>query len=181
MGTKKQHELVQICTQREKEFVDKYIQLNYNARQAALAIGIKETTTAHWSFKTLQKPCVKAYLAQAKAQLFSTVDASTERIMQELVKIAFSDVRMLYDDAGRMLRPHELEGVIAGAIGQIESTELIGREDGQTTVVGFSKKVRMHDKLRALEMLARLAGLDVGDVRTQQISVNIKQPDTTEE
>lgn len=175
-------ELMSKLTPRQKLYAEKYIENNYNASAAARAVLSKGSTVQKTIRAMHNDTNVKQYIEHLKFELFSTVDASTERIIRELAKIAFSDIRELYDERGAMLPMNQIAEHVAGAINSTEAQELNAfGADGQTVNIGFTRKVKLHDKLKALEMLGRLAGMDVGDAKTQQISVYVKPRDEEEE
>ncbi len=82
-----------------------------------------------------------------------------DALMTELKRIAFTDIRDAYDDNGSLKPIKELPTSIAKCISSIEVDELWegrGRDAKQT---GFTKKVRMYDKLKAIEMVGKQIGM----------------------
>src|SRR5690606_12769340 len=78
-----------------------------------------------------------------------------EIILRELRRIGLSDVRQMYREDGSLKPPHEWPAELASVVSMIESDELFegfGREREQ---VGYTKKVKLWDKMRALEMLGK--------------------------
>lgn len=72
-----------------------------------------------------------------------------ERVLQELRKIAFSDVRKLYAKNGSLLPITELSDEIAPAVASMDVFERL--EDGFK--LGETKKIKLHSKLDALKLL----------------------------
>lgn len=78
-----------------------------------------------------------------------------ESVLQELRSIALIDVRRLYDDNGNLLPVGSWPEDVAKAVAGIEvSEEWAGKGDNRAQV-GELKKVRMNDKLKALELLGK--------------------------
>lgn len=75
---------------------------------------------------------------------------TTQRVMRELAAIAYADVRDLYDASGNLKPVHTLDETTAASIAAIEVEETTAGETVTTT-----RKIRRHDKLKALELAGR--------------------------
>lgn len=76
-------------------------------------------------------------------------DITVDRIIEEYCKLAFSDIRRLFDAEGRMLMPHELPDDVAGALTSLEVTI---NPDGKG---GKIAKIRLADKRASLADLGK--------------------------
>lgn len=84
-------------------------------------------------------------------------EATVERVLKELSRIGFSDLRRAFDSTGRLLRPEEWDDDTAAAIASVEViTRNIG--DGKVEHV---HKIKVWDKNSALEKLAKHLGMFV--------------------
>ncbi len=81
---------------------------------------------------------------------------TVDRIMKEYERVAFSDIRELYDDEGRPLAPHELGDDAAAAVAGFEYTQITG-DEGE--VIGSVGKVKMINKTQPLNALSQMFGL----------------------
>jgi hypothetical protein len=91
------------------------------------------------------------------------LDVGTRRIITEYSRIAFADIRGVFDSEGRLLPPHEWPDEVAAAVESVETQEkrLKGADGQFINEWELVRKIRSHDKLRALEFLAtwkRIAG-----------------------
>lgn len=95
------------------------------------------------------------------AEIRRRLDSSTakamltvERIDQEIARLAFVDIRLLYDDKG-VLRPmSEWPDDVAAAVGNIEVLDRIGKT-GRPRI----HKIKVWDKVSALTLAAKRLGM----------------------
>lgn len=82
-------------------------------------------------------------------------DLKTEKLLRELARAGFSDIRKLYDEKGNLKNVADLDDATAAALNSIEvfeEFEGFGRERHQ---IGVTKKIKMIDKLKALELYGK--------------------------
>ena len=92
---------------------------------------------------------------KAQERLNDLIDP--DRALREAAYLAYSDITVLYDDKGHLKPMAEWPPEIRGAVAQVETVRRnIDHADGQTDQV---IKVKVWDKLRALEMLFKHMGL----------------------
>ena len=75
-------------------------------------------------------------------------------VLRETAKLAFFDIRKMFDENGRPLDISKLDDGTAAALVGLEVQDAAG-SDGD----GFVKKYRMADKLKALELLGKRLGV----------------------
>ena len=76
--------------------------------------------------------------------------------MLEIARIAFQDVRKFFNEDGNLVPIHELDDDAAAAIAGMDIDELWAKdENGDSSQVGVTKKIKRFDKTKALEMLAK--------------------------
>lgn len=79
-----------------------------------------------------------------------------ESIKQEITRIGFTDVRLLFDDDGKVKPVSEWPDDLGAAVGALEVIETFESDgDGGKTWTGYNKKIKLHDKLKALELLGK--------------------------
>lgn len=88
-----------------------------------------------------------------------TAQADTARIKSTLRAIAFGDVRALLDDHGRVLPVKAWPADVAKMIGGMDVAEMFGKGDDQAVLEGIMKKIKLADRLKALELLAKIEGM----------------------
>lgn len=125
--------------------------VDLNATKAALRAGYSEHSAANHASGLLNRPRIKRYIEKLMADRLKRVDVRADDVVAELAKIAFGDLRGVFDEQGQLLPPHEWPDDAAAAIASMEATTA---ERGQGDVEHVVK-VRQWDKLRALELLGK--------------------------
>jgi phage terminase small subunit len=154
---------------KQARFVAEYL-IDLNATQAAIRAGYSEKTANRIASHLLSKVDIADAVAAGKAKQLQSADVSAVRVLRELSRIAFSDLRDMFTDAGNLKSPDEWSDEAAAAISGIELDVKRTRKvspndsDGTWESEGLAK-IKRWDKLRALEMLAKHLGVlkDAGD------------------
>ncbi|MBW2178786.1 MAG: terminase small subunit [Deltaproteobacteria bacterium] len=91
-------------------------------------------------------------LAIRKARATKLADVNAANIIKGIAQIAFFDIRKIYNRDGTLKKLHEIDKNTAAA--------LVGVDVQESIIYGqFTKKIKMSDKLKALEYLAKFEGL----------------------
>lgn len=145
--------------EKQKRFCEEFL-IDLNATRAATRAGYSEKTAYSIGSELLNKPEVQSYISHLKQLRSDRTEITADRVVEELAKIAFSDIRKLYKEDGFLKRPHEM-GDEALFVSGIETDELFSFIPGsdQKEKVGETKKVKMCDKIRALENLGKHLGI----------------------
>lgn len=128
---------------------------HFNATKAAIAAGYSRKTATNLGHKALKLPAVQAIIQRELARRFQGYDVNQERIIKELVKIAFSDMSEFISwgpDGIEIKWSDNLNEMQTGAVAEVSQTKGKGK-------IPNSVKFRLHDKLKALEMLGKYLGL----------------------
>jgi phage terminase small subunit len=142
-------------SQREQIFAREYL-LDFNATRAAIAAGLAPKSAAVEASKLLRKPKIQALITKLIEKKFEKLDISAERILQELARLGFIDPANLFDEAGSLKPIHQMDEDTRRAIAGLDHDELFeyfGK--GQRKNVGTTTKVKLADKIRALELLGK--------------------------
>lgn len=161
-------------TDKQKLFCHEYM-VDLNATQAAIRAGYSPNTASVIGSENLSKPNIQEYIANLKNKKLEKVDISAERVLQELGKLAFYNVKQLYDDDGRPLSITDLDDNTAAAICGIDICTQGNQEIGYAEVT----KIKLSDKKGALEQLGRYHKLftdkiDVGGQQDNPLTISIK-------
>jgi phage terminase small subunit len=100
---------------------------------------------------------------------------TAEEVITELKKIGFADIRQFYDKNGFLKNIKDIPDAVAPALIGLDVDELFEGVGGERERIGQTKKIRMADKVRTLELLAKhlklltdkneVSGPDNGPVR----------------
>lgn len=138
---------------KQELFVRAYVNNGYNATQAALTAGYSEKTAAAIGFENLRKPKIQSKIKELLENTFEKQDITRERIIAELATCAFSDIRNAVDwrdGKVTLVDAKDVDEATARAIQMVQETE---------TARSYKRSLKLHDKLKALELLGRGIGM----------------------
>lgn len=150
-------------TDREQRFVSEYL-VDLNATQAAIRAGYSEKTARQQASRLLTKDDVVAAIAERKVVQLAKADLTAIRVLEELRRLAFSDVRGLFDDVGHLRSLTELTDEQAAAIASVEIEVRRPKGAEKDADIETIHKIKVWDKPRTLEMLAKHFSLLGGGV-----------------
>lgn len=113
----------------------------------------------HAGRQLLAYPPVQEELKRRRLAIEAQVDAQVVQLELRLARIAFADIRDLFDPVtGSLLAPIELDEDIAQAVAAIEEERYV-RGQGSNQESGIRRKYRLIDKLAAIKALMERRGL----------------------
>lgn len=142
-------------TPRQERFVQEYL-IDLNATQAAIRAGYSAKTAEVQGPRLLGNVRVSSAIADATDARARRTQITQDRVLQELGRIAFFDIRRLYNDDGTLKSPHELDDDAAAVLSAIEVTESLVGDDAKLT---STKKAKVFDKGNALTLAMRHLGM----------------------
>ena len=97
-----------------------------------------------------------------------TANVSKAIVVREIARVAMSDVTEMLDEDGSITNLKRLPKGQRIALNSVTVEERTERgRDGSAPTIVRTTKVRMHDKIKALDQLARMMGLYEADNRQQ--------------
>lgn len=148
-------------TPKQQAFVLEYLK-DTNATQAAIRAGYSERTAPQQGPRLLENVGVAAAISASMAKRAKRVEVSADRILQELTRIAFADVRNLFvwdEERACYVPSRELTDDEAAAIQSVKSkTTRFTSEDG-TEKQEIHLELKTYDKLSALEKIMKHLGM----------------------
>lgn len=145
-----------MLTPKQARFVAEYLK-DLNATQAAIRAGYSKKVAAAQGHENLRKPEIQSAISVKQALHLTKADLTAVRTLEEMRRLAFSDIRGLFDAAGNLRPIHTLTAEQAACISSIEVIiKNAAAGDGVTDTV---HKVRIWDKTKALDMLGKHFGL----------------------
>jgi phage terminase small subunit len=139
-------------TPKQERFVQEYL-IDLNATQAAIRAGYSAKTAYEIGRQNLRK--LEKKIAIAQSERSKRTEITADRVLKELARIAFVDLRKVFrwGPGGVTLLPSDgLSEDEAAIVAEVSET---------TTESGGSIKGKRFDKLKALELLGRHLGLFV--------------------
>lgn len=141
-------------TAKQKSFIIEYL-IDKNATQAAIRAGYSKKTAGAIGDENLKKPEIqKAINILIEKQEQRTL-IKADDVINELKKIAFLDIRGAFTEQGMLKDLSDIPEEIAHAMAGIEVMELYDGRGNDREKIGYTKKVKLSDKVRALEMLGK--------------------------
>ncbi len=148
-------------TPKQKIFADEYL-IDLNATRAykvAYPSCKKDESARVNGSKLLTNTNVADYIQKRMDERAQRTEITQDRVLQELAKLGFFDIRKLFDDSGK---PRDIAGLDNDTAACIAGLEVMDVYDGvgeDKEFVGYVKKYKLSDKLKALELLGRHLGM----------------------
>ena len=139
-------------TPKQRLFVQEYL-LDLNATQATIRAGYSVKNAEFQAHCLLKNPKVKQAIKLAMYEREQRMKVTQDRVVQELAKIAFlnpTDVVNSYDASLHAGATRE----DTAAISSIRVKRIPSKHG-----TGFEREIKLHDKIRALELLGKHLGL----------------------
>lgn len=162
-------------TAKQERFVEEYL-VDLNATQAAIRAGYSEKTAHTIGHENLSKPEIATAIAEAKQERSKRTQVTQDRVVQELAKLGFADIRKAVtwgrspdgqDQSGNPIWPIEL----------VPSAEVDDDTAAAITEVSLTAqgvKLKLADKRAALEtLLKHVSGADDPDNEAQSLNITI--------
>jgi len=96
------------------------------------------------------------------------IGVRAERVLTEIARVAFSDLRQLFRKDGTLKLPSEWSRESSASIAGVEILEEFQGRGEDRTLIGHTKKIKVFDKIKALEFLARYLGILGGGRRKDE-------------
>lgn len=138
------------ATLKQKAFCHEYI-VNYNATKAAISAGYSEKTAYSIGSELLKKPEIKDYIDELIRQKLVVADLTKEKILEELMAIAFIDPKKIFDNEGNPKPISQIDKKSRKSIAAIKS---IKTKTGDRIL-----EYKLHDKGAAIDKLMRHTAL----------------------
>ena len=161
-------------TERQKRFCEEYV-IDLNGTQAAIRAGYSESGASVEGTRLLANANVKSLIDKLKAEKTSANKTTAQRVIDELSSIAFSDMKDLMSVDNAIMDLRQMDEGVSRTISSLEVDEM--RVEGMT--IGQTKKVKLWDKMRALDMLGKHFGIFEKDnsQKNKDIVINIDKDD----
>lgn len=163
-------------TDKHTAFCNEYLANGMNATQAYLSVyHVAPNVAAVNAVRLLRNANIIEFIGQRQNKVAAKLELSFERHALEYARLAYSDVRKLYNQDGTLKPIHEWDDDIAAAVSSVEVDEL---KEG-FEVVGQVKKVKLHSKTTALSDAGKHLGFFEKD-NNQKNTFDISGLDATE-
>ena len=136
-----------LLSNKQKLFCHEYVK-DFNGHQAAIRAGYSRKTARIQASQHLTKLNIQKYLGELSGNLLEKVEVNAEMVVAEIKKIGFSKITdfLNWDATGKMTFKSSDE-IDSSPIAKIQSSDT---KEGKKSL-----EFRLHDKLKALEMLCK--------------------------
>lgn len=137
-----------MLTQRQKRFCQEYL-IDLNATQAAIRAGYSKNRANQTGYKLLTKGDIQQFMTVAMRERAKRTEIKADHVLQRLADVAFANMGD-YAAWGP-------KGVVLREMAELGPRQLAAIQEVSQTVTkeGGSKRIKLHDKLKALELLGR--------------------------
>ena len=150
---------------KQLRFCQEYL-VSGNATHAAIHAGYSPKSAPSTGQEILRNPIVIGFLAQKRAkqdkrmeELHVAMGLTEERVSLEVARLAFFDVRKMFNAKGDPIPVTELDDDTAAAIAGLDVLEEYEGSGPERRLVGYVKKYKIADKNSALERAAKILGM----------------------
>lgn len=158
-------------TPKQRAFVREYL-IDLNATQAAIRAGYSEDTARAIGAENLTKPDIASAIEAAMKSRSERTDITADRVLKELAKIGFADIRKAVKWQSAMITEEDnpdggdiavIKTVVTNTVQMVASDELDDEtaaaiaEVSQNATGGV--KIKLHDKRAALVDIGRHLGM----------------------
>lgn len=158
-------------TPKQRAFVREYL-IDLNATQAAIRAGYSEKTARSVAAENLTKPDIAAAIEAAMKLRAERTDITADRVLKELAKIGFADIRKAVKWQSAMTTEEDnpeggdiavIKTVVTNTVQMVASDDLDDEtaaaiaEVSQNATGGV--KIKLHDKRAALVDIGRHLGM----------------------
>jgi len=160
-------------TAKQEAFCQEYL-IDLNATQAATRAGYSARVAGVIGYENLGKPQIASRIKEAMAERERRVHITQDRVLQELARLAFSDLRRAFKDDGSLKLPQEWDDDTAAAMAGVDTiTSSMGGEE-EAAVSLTTKKVKVFDKGAALTLAMRHLGMLNDKLEVTMPTVRVK-------
>lgn len=144
---------------KQKAFCREYVK-DFNSTQAAIRAGYSKKTAYSIGQRLLKKVEVQAEIKRLLAPAEEAAGLSADRLCKEIGRLAYSNVKALYDVKGEFIPIHKLPDEIAACISGIDYDDgMVLNSAGEMVPCRYIKKIRLWDKNKAHDLAARILKL----------------------
>lgn len=139
-------------TPKQARFVEEYL-IDLNATAAAQRAGYAAKTAYSIGQRLLKHVEIQSSIEAAKARRSERTEISQDAVIKELAKVAFGDIRSVMDwgpHGVKLKESRDLSPDAAALVAEVSET---------STESGGSLKLKVNDKLKALELLGKHLGI----------------------
>lgn len=165
---------------RERAFIQEYL-IDKDPQRAYKQAGY-HGNPAVVPYQMLAKSKIRLEIDKRMQQIAQKAEVTSVEVMQELKKVGFNDISRAFDKDGRLLNIQDIPKDILSAVQSIESDEIVAGKGDDKVTIGHTRKLKFHDKLKALELLGKqlkMFGTDDGQRTGVIVNIVVQENNAT--
>ena len=131
-------------------FCKEYL-VDLNATQAAIRTGYSEKTARSQGQRLLTNVDIQERIQKEMDERSERIEITADKVLDEIGKLAFGNIKNIYDKDGKLIPIQDLPDVISAMITEITQDNLGASEDSPA----IRRKYKIADKKGSLEQLGR--------------------------
>jgi phage terminase small subunit len=139
-------------TEKQEAFCREYVK-DFNSAQACIRSGYSKDTARVIGCNLLTKVNIQNRIAELLKDISIKNQIHESQIISELKKIAFSDISNYVNEDGLIKSFEDNDTTV---ISELNTIEMENEKKGYTKT---SKKIKLYDKIKSLELLGRYKGI----------------------
>jgi len=156
---------------KREAFANQYI-IDFNGKQAAIRAGYSKGRAESTASTLLTEPTVQRRIAELQKDRNARVQLTQDRVLQEVMRLAFFDIRKALHPDGSLKAITELDDDTAAAIAGLDLFEEFAGHGDERMQIGWTKKIKLSDKTANLQLLMRHMGMLNDKLRLQGDAAN---------
>lgn len=152
---------------KQKLFCEEYI-IDLNGTQAAIRAGYSVKTAGEQAGRLLGDVRIQEYIQELKLDRSERTEITQDMVIKEIAKVAMLNVEDFYDDIG--LKPlSELSDAAKAGVSSYQTKRIkVGKDEWADVPI-----MKVHDKMKALELLGRHVGAFEKDNKQKSLTVPV--------
>lgn len=139
---------------KQQRFCEEYL-VDLNATQAAIRAGYSQKTAGAIGHENLTKPEIESEIQRLMTERSKRTDITADKVLKETYLLAMSDIGEAFNDDGSLKPIKNIPAHIRRAISSVEVDELFEGHGKEREQVGYTRKLRLWDKVKTLELLGK--------------------------
>jgi phage terminase small subunit len=157
----------------KEELFCQYYAREANGAKAARQAGYDTPHDRQTAYELLTKPYIQARVNDLRKDVVGRFNTAKERMIEELCRIAYGTLAPLFDENGKLKAPSEWNEDEAAIVASIETEETYEGSGEERVWTGYSRKVKLWDKLKAHDQLSKLLGFYAPEKRELSGSLSL--------
>jgi phage terminase small subunit len=148
-----------------------------NLTAAMKAAGYKSKNVGIMAYEMLHKPKIASAVEKYRLRIMREFDISPKKILQEIAAAAFSNFQDFYSDDGSLKNLKQLDRTTAAALHGVD----VSYGKGLDGTASMTQKIRLHDKLKGLELLGKYHKLWTDNVNITNLDSELSLDERAEQ